>query len=182
MKVAESKGRFEVWSGPVWSAFLKTILAVGGRKEAVSRCGLEVAARQQLCDLLSQRPQSFYLGRGSNANLVCLLRGERHVRWRSPRPVEPPCQPCAGHFTFCPFTLHNSEDWCLFQRGHTVGVRLWQDSEGGTAGRDFHAGPPELSGVYIQEPSGPSPNARSDGHQESHFPFTCLTQLLFLPV
>lgn len=33
MKVAESKGRFEVWSGPVWSAFLKTILAGGaGRR------------------------------------------------------------------------------------------------------------------------------------------------------
>lgn len=22
--------------------------------------------------------------------------------------MEPPCQPCAGHFTFCPFTPHNS--------------------------------------------------------------------------
>lgn len=50
-----------------------------------------------------------------------------------------------------------------FQRGHTVGVRLWQDSEDGTAGRDFYVGPPELSGVYIREPAGVSPNARSDG-------------------
>lgn len=44
-----------------------------------------------------------------------------------------------------------------------MGVRLWQDSEDGTAGRDFYVGPPELSGVYIREPAGVSPNARSDG-------------------
>lgn len=49
MKVAESKGRFEV----VWSSLVSIFedhSSWGCRKEAVSRCGLEVAARRQFCD------------------------------------------------------------------------------------------------------------------------------------